>query len=450
MTRPPDSTNEGSSSILRAVGSLLVALSGGDDSAAQRLLGDLRQDADPGRATRDSRPDPRPAPRDEDYRAPAPRSAYQPPAAYPPAYPLPAYEPPPRPAFEPMPGTASGDVRGEVEFILSDARARAQRILDDSMERARDLVRHERVSFTGFDPGAFDDLRRSIHGLVTEVRDIQQRLGRIEALLRAPSERTPSELTEPSQPAPRPASPAYEPAYEAPASEPPVYAPMYRPVPERQPEPPPHEPPPTLYQSPAVGTEAPDFPAWPSVASPEPEPYASQSPQAAIPPPSVPSPAPAPPRSSFSVVPPERRDWVEPDDLDADPPVAPAPPVRVGGGPAYAAEPAWQEQPQASSSVPAGADIATFLPEDGAITLRVTPVAGFQGLMRVQDALARLPAVRSAAVEAYSQGEARLRVELEVTTDSEELAAGLSRSLKEPAQVREVSESARQLLIALR
>jgi hypothetical protein len=90
------------------------------------------------------------------------------------------------------------------------------------------------------------------------------------------------------------------------------------------------------------------------------------------------------------------------------------------------------------------------MPADGAILLRVTPVAGFQGLMRVQDALARLPFVRQASVEAYSQGEARLRLELADTTDSDELASGLSRSLHEPAEVREASEADRQLLIALR
>ena len=92
----------------------------------------------------------------------------------------------------------------------------------------------------------------------------------------------------------------------------------------------------------------------------------------------------------------------------------------------------------------------TFLPSDGAITLRVAPVAGFQGLMRIQDALTRLPVVRHASVEAYSQGEARLRIELADTSDSDEIAEGLARALRGPARVEDASEVNRELLIALR
>ena len=53
-----------------------------------------------------------------------------------------------------------------------------------------------------------------------------------------------------------------------------------------------------------------------------------------------------------------------------------------------------------------------FDPEGGSVALRISPVAGFQGLMRVQDALVRVPGVREAGVEAYAQGEARLRLQL--------------------------------------
>ena len=111
----------------------------------------------------------------------------------------------------------------------------------------------------------------------------------------------------------------------------------------------------------------------------------------------------------------------------------------------------WDEDADVPGQIEtSSADLATFLPEDGPILLRITPVAGFQGLMRIQDALARLPTIRQAAVEAYSQGEARLRLELLDTTDADALAAGLSGALRSDATVQEVSESGRQLLIALR
>ena len=77
-------------------------------------------------------------------------------------------------------------------------------------------------------------------------------------------------------------------------------------------------------------------------------------------------------------------------------------------------------------------------------------MAGFQGLMRIQDALTRLPVVRQASVEAYSQGEARLRIELADASDSDELAADLGRALNSPARVEDASEVHRELLITLR
>lgn len=105
--------------------------------------------------------------------------------------------------------------------------------------------------------------------------------------------------------------------------------------------------------------------------------------------------------------------------------------------------------PRVGASPSAGAPIATFVPEDGSVLVRVAPVAGFQGLMRVQDALARLRGIRQTAVEAYSQGEARLRLELTEATDSDEIADGLAGTLSVPAQVRDASESERSMLIVL-
>ncbi len=76
------------------------------------------------------------------------------------------------------------------------------------------------------------------------------------------------------------------------------------------------------------------------------------------------------------------------------------------------------------------------------------PVSGFQGLMRLQDALQRIPAIRQATVEAYSQGEARLRLELAEDVDADEIAEGVGAGLGQNAQVREASEEDSTIVIA--
>ncbi|MDA0302484.1 MAG: hypothetical protein O2822_08145, partial [Chloroflexi bacterium] len=91
--------------------------------------------------------------------------------------------------------------------------------------------------------------------------------------------------------------------------------------------------------------------------------------------------------------------------------------------------------------------LATFTPADGSVQLRAAPVSGFQGLMRLQDALQRLPAVRAATVEAYSQGEARLRLEIGADIDSDEIAEGLADGLGQSAVVQEASEVDRTITI---
>lgn len=69
--------------------------------------------------------------------------------------------------------------------------------------------------------------------------------------------------------------------------------------------------------------------------------------------------------------------------------------------------------------------------------------------MRIQDSLNRLPMVRQATVEAYAQGEARLRVELAETTDSDEIAAGLRSAMGQAVRVREANEADRSLLVVV-
>lgn len=91
----------------------------------------------------------------------------------------------------------------------------------------------------------------------------------------------------------------------------------------------------------------------------------------------------------------------------------------------------------------------TFARDEGAVTLRVSPVAGFQGLMRVQDALVRLSEIEEAGVEAYAQGEARLRLRLAEPLDPEHMATALSGTLGLQAHVETVSESDRSLRLSL-
>lgn len=532
---PRDVSGEGASSILRAVGSLLVALSGGDQTdaqaQAQRTLSEMQASSEPTAETPSAT---RPS-RQVEAQPPSPRASVPPPRAYP--QPQGRSAPPEARPDAPRAGAprtegVPSDLLDEVEFVLADARDRAQAIIDESTEQARELIRQERVAHpapvTGIDPSAFDDLRRGLRGLVTEVRDIQQRLARIEQLIRDQNARTASHATSEGGEAPAFSTsivaPAPEPSdgYGEATQYPEPRAVEAEPLPAWQaPEPAYHEPAyyePT-YHEPAVDeseygeplTEAPRYvdeddagfeqseayaePEFESsTPSTEPEQEAPDPFKAPEAPGTPYAPASAPPRAPFSVVPPQRREWdssaVRETELDEDLPTqpeSPRPPESEGIAPeapaAYQAPPSpprafgraepaaeltpdpvtWEDEaynepdetseryePAASSAIPSDSPLVTFLPSDGAITLRVAPVAGFQGLMRIQDALTRLPVVRHASVEAYSQGEARLRLELADASDSDEIAEGLARALRGPARVEDASEVNRELLIGLR
>ncbi len=160
MTRPPEPSGEDAASILRAIGSLLVALSGNTDPASPSADATA-----PGTAS--STP-----PRREDPPPPAPSEPRRRPA---------------RPARPPREYVPTPQTVREVDFILTDARERARQILDESMGRAQTLLRPDLNSVPGIDPRAFEDLRQATRGLATEIRDVQRRLSRIEALLRASS-----------------------------------------------------------------------------------------------------------------------------------------------------------------------------------------------------------------------------------------------------------------------
>ena len=89
------------------------------------------------------------------------------------------------------------------------------------------------------------------------------------------------------------------------------------------------------------------------------------------------------------------------------------------------------------------------MPEGGPITVLVSPVAGFQGLMRVQEAFVRMDAVSEAIVEGYAQGEARLRLQLSESVSPVTLGVGLSASLAQRADVQLSEGGDRTLRVAL-
>ncbi|GMU39732.1 MAG: hypothetical protein AMXMBFR23_05980 [Chloroflexota bacterium] len=407
MTDEAERTDGSASAVLRAVGSLLMALSQSESKAIDRIVRAVGVDTG---ATLE--------------------------AAAPPSMPsVPAATEPPV-AATPTKSDNRSDVNqdtapeDEVELILADAREQAQRILDESMERARSLIEERHF---GVSERAIREVKGAVTELTTEVRQIQQRLDRIEALLRDGRAGTTAAAGRALPPPPARRVPTFEPPAAEPVTRPtPRAAALEPPVtPAPAPQPAPVAPAPTYVPPAPVEPESPvaippmvETPA-PTAAAPEPgAPRAVAPPPAAIedevePAPLAPPPPPPPPRSA---VPPVRG-------VSAPPPSAPV---------------------RAAETDADGAPIATFLPDEGTLILRVMPVSGFQGLMRVQDALARLPYVRHAAVEAYSQGEARLRIELMEPTDSDEIAAGLSERLHEPAHVKSASETDRELLIALR
>jgi hypothetical protein len=337
----------GVNAVLRSVGSLLVTL-----GAA-----------------------PRPA-----RRRPRARAASRPPAEptpIPAELPQPALPDPPR--FE---GPRSTD--DEIELVLADARERANQVIEESVEQARQLLDRrgsgaqnaliERLgdsvdslsrevgSFRGAVDGRLAAVEQRVVDVERGVTGVYNRLDRIESLLGTIA----NGESEPTGTAPEPATGRPIPAPRTSSSEP-------RP------------------RLPATPREA--EPAEPVAATPPPPP-------ATPPPPSATEPIPLPAAST---------------------PVSP---------PVNAAE-------------------TRFDPAGGALVVRVFPISGFQGLMRVQDALARVPTIRAATVETYAQGEARLRLQLGASIASADLATGIEGRLGQHAVVRAASIADRSVLIVV-
>ena len=90
-----------------------------------------------------------------------------------------------------------------------------------------------------------------------------------------------------------------------------------------------------------------------------------------------------------------------------------------------------------------------FQPDGGSVLLRVAPVEGFQGLLRVQGVLAQLPGVRQAFVEGYAEGEAQLRLTFDAALEVAWLGAALGERLGVTVQAADVSEAERSLRLEL-
>lgn len=179
--------------------------------------------------------------------------------------------------------------------------------------------------------------------------------------------------------------------------------------------------------------------------------------RAAMPParPAPPHEAPPPPAAATAVAPAAPVEAEPPPRAEpAVEPAAPAPPPVEAPEP----EPARQQAPPpiaAASPIAAApvngatsAEAALFAPEDGTIVLQVAPVEGFQGLMRVQDAIVRVAGVGEAGVEAYAQGEARLRLRITEPVDPHRLAAALGEQLGVEVRVAAASQRDRVLQLA--
>ncbi len=90
-----------------------------------------------------------------------------------------------------------------------------------------------------------------------------------------------------------------------------------------------------------------------------------------------------------------------------------------------------------------------FQPEGGSVLLRVAPVEGFQGLLRVQGALAQLVGVDQAYVEGYAVGEAQLRLTFDSAVAPGALAAALGERLGVAVEAADVSPAERSLRFEL-
>ena len=309
-----------------------------------------------------------------------------------------------QPRYEP-------DDREDIDFLLTDARARAYDLIEDSVARARALLQPDRmpgrepIREPGSNEPAMERVRDTLADLGGELRALQRRLDDMEAALRHQGVaigRPPS--------AAEGRAPAAPPAADSPA-----------------PPAPPVDLPPASAGMPAA-PPAPAAPAPPAPAARPPD-----LPSAATPPGPIEEPAPPAPAETAAEQPEPTAE--RPESGERLPPVAAPPPA------------AEQPGPDDRPSEPGG-DV-TFSPEGGTVALRISPVAGFQGLMRIQEALVHAAGVVEAGVEAYSQGEARLRLQLGAPLSVTALSASLGQRLGQPVRIEALSEAERSIQLQL-
>ncbi|MSP22164.1 MAG: hypothetical protein EXR66_03995 [Dehalococcoidia bacterium] len=199
--------------------------------------------------------------------------------------------------------------------------------------------------------------------------------------------------------------------------------------------------------------QPPTLPAAPvaSAASNHARPGLWVPPSAVVPARAVPAPTPGPEE--------ERPVTQASAETPAEPVMAPEPAMAMAAAPSVAAAPVFSAP---ASAAAARADVATqpapgsmphgsgtFYPDGGPVILRIAPISGFQGLMRVQDSVVQLGAVREATVEAYARGEARLRLQLVGALESDALSDSLTASLGTRADLQSISDEERSIQISL-
>ncbi len=119
---------------------------------------------------------------------------------------------------------------------------------------------------------------------------------------------------------------------------------------------------------------------------------------------------------------------------------------RIGGVPASAPSEGARAAPVGATN---GASTDAFEPGLGSLLIAVGPVSGFQGLMRVQSAIAGVDAVDEVAIEGYARSQATVRALIGAPLEPQRVADALARELGQTARVRETSAAERRVTIAL-
>jgi hypothetical protein len=88
-----------------------------------------------------------------------------------------------------------------------------------------------------------------------------------------------------------------------------------------------------------------------------------------------------------------------------------------------------------------------FMPSSEGLTLVISSVPGFQGLMEAQRALTRMPSIEGASVERYFDGEARVVLTLSQPVTASRLVETLSQATGQQAEVEESRPEANRLRV---